>query len=87
MESTGKQTLSILQTCNKDKRRAMVSAYILCANKYTYLHICIYTYTDIDIYIPVHVLSHAQYMRRHSEINPKGASDLCWRPHIPEAGL
>lgn len=89
MESTGKQTLTILQTCHKDKRKAMARLHYVTQYRYTvYTQVFVLTYVQyiyIDIYI--HVLSCVQYMSRHNQINPKGAGDLCWRPHIPEARL
>lgn len=65
MESTGNQTLTILQTCHKDKRKAMarlpyVTQYIytvLCIYKYLYLHTLCTVYIEIFIYMYFHVCS------------------------------
>lgn len=64
MESTGKQTLTILQTCHKDKRKAMARLHYVTQYVYTmYIDLyCICTYIctlyiEIFIYMYFHACS------------------------------
>lgn len=53
MESTGKQTLTILQTCHKDKRKAMARLHYV--TQYTYTVQCIYTYLYLHTVCTVYI--------------------------------